>query len=103
MKQLLNIYTNALKKKGAILNQRGFHELKRGFVHEAKLKNNFVHSTKFEKGRFLKQNVLVRHVPFFSVARLGDQAMVMKYIMKIVEEENLDSIKSIEKFFNQLV
>jgi hypothetical protein len=37
-------------KKGTILNQRGFHGLKKGFVHEAKLKNSFVHSTKPEKG-----------------------------------------------------
>jgi hypothetical protein len=38
-----------LKKKGAILNQRGFHGLKKGFIYEAKLKNTFVHRTKPEK------------------------------------------------------
>jgi hypothetical protein len=37
-------------KKGAILNQRGFRGLENDFVHEAKLKNSFVHSTKPEKG-----------------------------------------------------
>jgi hypothetical protein len=30
------------KKQGVILNQRGFRALKKGFVHEAKLKNSFV-------------------------------------------------------------
>jgi hypothetical protein len=35
--------------KGAIVNQSGFRGLKKGFVHEAKLKNSFVHSTKPEK------------------------------------------------------
>jgi hypothetical protein len=38
------------EKKDAILNQRGFRGLKIGFVHEVKLKNSFVHSTKPEKG-----------------------------------------------------
>ncbi len=31
------------------MNQRGFRELKKGFVHEAKRKNSFAHSTKPEK------------------------------------------------------
>ncbi len=37
-------------KKGAMLNQRMFRGLKKGFAHEAKLKNRFIHSTKTEKG-----------------------------------------------------
>ncbi len=38
-----------LKKNSAILNQRKFRGLKKGFVREVKLKNSFVDSTKLEK------------------------------------------------------
>jgi hypothetical protein len=33
------IYT---EKNGAVLSQRGFYELKKGFIHEAKLKKCFL-------------------------------------------------------------
>jgi hypothetical protein len=36
-------------KKWCHLNQKGFCGLKKSFVHEAKLKNSFIHSMKPEK------------------------------------------------------
>jgi hypothetical protein len=49
-RQHLQLGQKQHSKKSVILNQRGFRGLKKGFVHEAKLKNSFVHSTKPEKG-----------------------------------------------------
>jgi hypothetical protein len=61
------------EKKGALLNQRGFLGLKKGFVHEAKLNNNFVHSTKPEKGFDFSNKMVWYGTLFFSVSRFDIQ------------------------------
>ncbi len=59
--------TNNTERKGAIQNQRGFRGLKKGFVHEAKLKNSFVHSTKQDRKKVsIFETEWFGTAPFFS-------------------------------------